>query len=321
MNSIKSLVLQAAIVLSMSTSFGEGSLAQTMPAGAPQLRGAAPTPVPAAYHGVTGDVFVASGAAVKIMDHTGGQLVQRGYVPLGAGETILRLRVDARRDRLWVLDVGSVRVFDLARKQLVRTVNLPNWMYAESENCLPDLQLDARGAAFVSDNIQRKLWRIDGDSLSASEHAVALDSNVTLDVGFSALTITADGTMYAAMGAPGLLWRVDTRRFRAENIALGSRIFGACALESRVAEGSRDLILFALTAGRTAFSMQRISIVPGARVASVEVLPARVVTDHATILSSSGGVFLAGKASLPESAGWRQKASRGWVLRPVSTQQ
>jgi hypothetical protein len=321
MSSIKSFVLRAAIVLSIGASFGESSLAQTTPAISPQLRGAAPTPVAAAYHTATGEVFVASGAAVKIMEHAGGQLVQRGYVPIGAGETILRLRVDARRNRLWVLDVGTVRVFDLTSKKLVRTVDLPNWMYAESENCLPDLQLDPRGGAFVSDNIQRKLWRIDADRFSVSEHAVTLGSRATLDVGFSAMAVTETGVMYAAMGAPGLLWRVDMNSFQAENIPLSSPIYGACALESRAAKGSRDLILFVLTAGRMAFHMQRISIVPGARVATVEMLPARVVTEHAAMLSSSGEVFLAGKASSSESAGWRQKASRGWVLRPVSTQQ
>ena len=321
MNTIVSVAVRAAIVVATVASVSVPSFAQTSATTSPQLRHVSPTPVPAAYHPRTGNVFVASGAAVKNMQHSAGQLIQRGHVPIGAGDTVLRLRVDARRDRLWVLDVGTVRVFDLAKNRLVRTIALPNWVYAEGENCLPDLQLDDRGAAFVSDNIQPKLWRIDADELSVREHVVMLASHGALDVGFSAMTVTEHGVMYAAMGAPGLLWRVDTKSFRAENVALESRIFGACALETRRAEGSRQVTLFALTAGRNAFEMQRISIAPGARVASVEPLAARMLTDHATMINSGGVLFLAGKtAPAGDPTGWRQKAGRTWVLRPVSTQ-
>jgi hypothetical protein len=55
--------------------------------------------------------------------------------------------------------------------------------------------------------------------------------------GFSALTIGEDGVMFAAMAAPGLLWRVDTDVFRAGNVPVASRLFGVCALET--ARGAR----------------------------------------------------------------------------------
>ena len=59
-----------------------------------------------------------------------------------------------------------------------------------------------------------------------------LDAYSGIDSGFSALAIGNGGVMFAAMAAPGLLWRIDTDVYRAENVPLSARIFGACALET-----------------------------------------------------------------------------------------
>ena len=65
----------------------------------------------------------------------------------------LRMRMDAERQRLWVLTSEHVHVYDMNTLELVRRVALPDWPVAEFV-CPPDIVLDATGAAFVSSNVQ-----------------------------------------------------------------------------------------------------------------------------------------------------------------------
>ena len=155
------------------------------------------------------------------------------------GNSILRVRIDPARERLWVLDIGNVHVLDLNTNRLVRSIALPNWYYAgHGTNCLPDLRVDAQGAAYVSNALEPKLWRIDPKDFSVHERAVRLDSRRNVDVGFSALSVSESGVMLAAMAAPGTLWRIDTNTFRAVNIPLAEPIHGACGIETVEARDS-----------------------------------------------------------------------------------
>jgi len=320
LDAIRSFAFYAVVIGCLATSFGTRSAAQSLAVMSPQLRDFLPTPVAAAYHPRTRSVLLGLGTEVKKMEQgTTGRLVDSGQIRIGAGDSILRLRVDARRDRLWVLDIGSVRVFDLVKNQVIRTVPLPNWMFAPSDNCLPDLQLDEQGAAFISDSIQPKLWRVDPDDFSVQEHTIARASHLTLDVGFSALAITGQGVMFAAMAAPGLLWRIDTARFRAENITLSSPVYGACALESQRAAGSRDLMLFVLTTSRSRFDVQRVVVAAGKSVARVDLLTAGPATLHAALLSPNSTLSLVAEASAAAVSKGRQSPMSDWVLRPIAT--
>jgi hypothetical protein len=253
-------------------------------------------PTPAAFHNRTQQLIVGTlQRDVRKIGISGTRSARNGgRIHLSAGNTILRIRLDARRERLWILDIGNVHVFDLARNRMVRSIALPNWFYAdEGTNCLPDLQLDEHGAAFVSDNMQPKLWRIDADSFSVYERAVSLDSQRNVDAGFSALSIGEGGVMFAAMAAPGSLWRIDTGTFRAEQIGLSVPIHGACALEVLNSPGQRKLTLFVLTAGRTSFDVGRIDMLPDSKEAQVDVTALGSVAAPAGLVAWSGALYVA----------------------------
>ena len=265
-------------------------------------------PSAAAYHQRTQRLLVGVDGEVRAMNASGAaRVLDDGRIRGSEQSTILRVRVDSARERLWILDLAGVHVFDLAAERRIASVKLPNWFYAgHGTSCLPDLQLDRTGAAFIADNAQPKLWRIDGGNFSVRERSVSLDSHRSLDVGFSALAITEDGEMFAAMAAPGLLWRIDAASSRATNVPLTAPIHGACAIETLAPARSRDFALFVLTAARESFNVRRISMVAAAT-AVVETMPIGTFPVPAAMLSWGGVLYLA-----------EHKAVKGgWTLNAV----
>ena len=228
-----------------------------------QSRDSEVVPPPAAYHPRTRQLLVGVRGDVRRIEETAsGRSLDRGLLHTSAGNTVLRVRLDARRERLWVLDVGRVHVIDLVTNRRLRTIELANWMFSAHEDlCLPDLAIDGHGAAFVSDNMQPKLWRIDPADFAVYERTVRRDAFRNLDAGFSALAIGEGGVLFAATATPGLLWRIDTDLFRASIVPLASRIPGVCALEAARGARSRELTLHALQV-RDRHTVSRVTLVP-----------------------------------------------------------
>jgi hypothetical protein len=63
----------------------------------------------------------------------------------------IRLKIDAARDRLWLLDTGDIHVYQLETNQFIKKIRLPG-LNDPLNNCLPDLALDATGSAIISSN-------------------------------------------------------------------------------------------------------------------------------------------------------------------------
>jgi hypothetical protein len=288
---IKALAVHTALLFAFASFAAE----QPRRPAAIQLSQPLASPTPAAYHARARQLIVGS-VSGEIRRITGTQTRSprdAGRLTIG-DRTVLRLRVDSQRERLWVLSIGSVHVFDLAKNQLIRSIALPNWFHTDDgTNCLPDLQLDQQGSAFVSDNVQPKLWRIDGNDLSVFERTVTLDSHRGVDAGFSALVIGEAGVIFGAMAAPGSLWRIDTGTFRAENIALSTPIHGACGLEALNAADARGFTLFVLSAGGARFNVGRIDVRRGSRVAQVDSTALGTVPEPASLLAWSGTLYVA----------------------------
>jgi hypothetical protein len=111
---------------------------------------------------------------------------------------IVRVRGDAVRNRLWVLTVENVYVYDTAERILLRRFRLPDWSVADFQYALaPDLVLDSRGRAFVSNNVEPRLLEIDPESFETKEHHVRLVSRTHLETGFGALQFRPDGALVA----------------------------------------------------------------------------------------------------------------------------
>ena len=126
---------------------------------------------------------------------------------LGERDT-LRIKLDSVHERIWVLDLEGVRVYDSSRKRLVHKIPLPRWSVARF-NCMPDMVLDRSGSAYISSNVQPKLWRIDADKFQVKELDVRLQGRENWDMGFGALTFAADGSLLALTSMGRWLWKID----------------------------------------------------------------------------------------------------------------
>ena len=131
------------------------------------------------------------------------------------GQDVLRIREDLVRNRLWVLTSSEVRVYNTAAtgKRLIRTIALPNWSVVGFRNvCMPDLVLDRSGSAFIASNGQARLMRIDADRFALKDYAISFRERDGMDIGFGALAIAADGTLFARTTPGGMLWKIDLAR-------------------------------------------------------------------------------------------------------------
>lgn len=145
----------------------------------------------------------------------------------------LRFRTDAARNRLWALGVDDVRVYDAAKKQLIRKIVLPNWSVARFI-CDPDMVLDSSGSAVISSNVQARLWRIDADSFEVKEHEISLHGREQWDTGFGALAFAADGTLFAVTSSAGSLWSIDVGKRSARMLEPETTYLNVCELTPRL---------------------------------------------------------------------------------------
>ncbi|MGH8622792.1 MAG: hypothetical protein ACRET3_11680, partial [Burkholderiales bacterium] len=145
---------------------------------------------------------------------------------LGAG---FRIRRDAVRNRIWLLGLDNVRVYDGQSKRLIRTIALPSWSVARFA-CDPDIVLDGSGSAIVSSNTEARVWRIDADSFEVSEHPITLEGRERWDVGFGALAVSADGTLLALTSVSESLWRIDLGQGSARVVMPTTAVRNMCGL-------------------------------------------------------------------------------------------
>jgi len=157
----------------------------------------------------------------------------------GAGDTDvlndgLRIRRDETRNRIWLLGVDDVRVYDAGSKRLIRKIALPSWSVVSFDfACMPDMALDRSGSAFVSSNVQAKLWRIDADSFEVKEYEISLLGREQWAIGFGALAFAPNGTLYALTSSAGSLWKIDVAKANASMIEPDSSPSTACAFTTQ----------------------------------------------------------------------------------------
>jgi len=143
---------------------------------------------------------------------------------------ILRIRVDAARQRIWFLDAGAAYVYALPERKLIRRIQLPRAL-ASVEECLPDLMVDATGMAFVSDNQRPTLYRIHDRTFKVDALPVKVSAESPQHSGFSALlALDSPYSAIAGSAGSGQLWLIDLTTGRAELIPLSRPIRGICAL-------------------------------------------------------------------------------------------
>jgi hypothetical protein len=122
---------------------------------------------------------------------------------------VLRMRADEARHRLWVLTVERVYVYDTEALTLLRRIKLPDWPMVDVDfMCPPDIVLDRRGTAFVSSNVEPRLFQIGAD-FETTEHQLRLISGKQLEIGFGSLVFGPDGSLFGMSAVAGLVFRID----------------------------------------------------------------------------------------------------------------
>jgi hypothetical protein len=145
----------------------------------------------------------------------------------------LRIRKDPLHNRLWVLSLEEVRVYDIAknRKKLLRQIAMPKWSVVPFDfACMPDMALDKSGSAFIASNAQPRIWRIDADSFELKEQEIILQGKEQWDLGFGALAFAQDGTLLALSSPVGLLWSIDVGKASASIVEQNASFRDVCEL-------------------------------------------------------------------------------------------
>jgi len=144
----------------------------------------------------------------------------------------IRVRRDETRNRIWLLGLEDVRVYDAANERLIRRVALPNWSVARYA-CDPDMVLDESGSAIISSNVQARLWRIDGGTFTVSERDITLHERENWDVGFTALAPAGNGKLLAVTSLAGSFWSIDLHKGIAHMAAPAAALQNLCGLTAQ----------------------------------------------------------------------------------------
>ncbi len=144
-------------------------------------------------------------------------------------DDMLRVRTDALRNRLWVLGLQDVKVYDLIDRTLLRRIALPPWSVARGV-CMPDMALDRSGAAFIASNAHPTLFRIDGRTFSVEEREIRLRGREDWSIGFGALGFDAKGDLHGLIAFGNSMWRIDFAGAAAELIDSYNPPLERCAL-------------------------------------------------------------------------------------------
>ena len=208
----------------------------TSTATAAELGSGVAYPSSAVYDARAGVLLVASytNGSIQRVAITGGmRSTSSPVLPLDGREHVLRIRLDAQRQRIWVLASDAVYVYDYVNSRLTHRIAIDALAQHSSDHCLPDMALDRFGNAFVSSATQTLLTRIDAESLELTQRELQLDSDQDKDFGFSALAFVGrSDTLYAASASTGALWRIDPAQNRAIKMDISQPVFGACALQA-----------------------------------------------------------------------------------------
>ena len=138
-------------------------------------------------------------------------------------------RIDAERNRLWVLEPEALTLYDNTNGRRLRRIVLPDVVLAGvGHACPPGMVLDRAGALFISSNVVPVVWRVNPIGFEVTRTALTLDSDADKDVGFTGLSVAANGVLMAAGATFGSLWRIDLGRSRASKVASYPSAADAC---------------------------------------------------------------------------------------------
>lgn len=157
-------------------------------------------------------------------------MAQSDAPPWRKAPTALRIQVDSREGRAWVLNQDAVYLYDIAPRKLVKRIDLPRWIVvSEDFSCPPDLTLTPSGGVLVTSNVVPTIWEIDSESLVVRIHPLSLDVDNEKEVGFTGLAYGRSGKdLFGISAMHGSVWRIDLARNRAYKMPLSRQVADAC---------------------------------------------------------------------------------------------
>lgn len=131
---------------------------------------------------------------------------------------LLGYQVDAARERSVWLTRDGVQIHSAAARPV--QVDLPGWSYAGAPYCAPGIALGPSGEVLITSNVVPTVWRIDGETLAVTTHALALDVDRDKDVGFAAVIYSADESAFIAYSqTQRSVWKIDSSLKTATRVA------------------------------------------------------------------------------------------------------
>ena len=157
--------------------------------------------------------------------------------PWSGSQNALRVKVDTARNRVWVLGLDYVAVYDRPTRNLIRHIALPPWSVADFI-CEPDIAFDRSGIAYISHNLEPRLWQIDPDSFQLVEHVIRLVKKEHLEIGFGVLAFAPDGTLFGVTAVGGSVWSIDIGSASAHQVERNALALDACTHMAPALAGS-----------------------------------------------------------------------------------
>lgn len=176
---------------------------------------------------------------------------------------ILRLRIDALRNRLWVMSASGVCIYDLQSLRLARHVPLGDMSRYRPANGLTDIALDTEGHAYAIDTgIDPIVYRIEAATLAVTAWNKTLPPNGVAVYSprhfpLNAISVTPDGARLLYFNAyKGTLHALNIKDRQSSAILLPQPIYAVNALvtaPSAARNGGTDL--YALSAKNNAVTI------------------------------------------------------------------
>lgn len=113
-------------------------------------------------------VSSAVGGSIQTVDAASGKVQWFSEAGADGRAKALGLKVDEKRDRLWVAGNDGIYIFDLATSKLTKKVALAS---SFASSFLNDIALDNFGNAYVTDSFDPNLFRIDAETLTMTRFA------------------------------------------------------------------------------------------------------------------------------------------------------
>lgn len=201
------VLIVATFVLISNSSFGQSS---TIP-----LLGDSLFPESIAYQPYRQTFYVSSfnDGSIQTVDRKSNSVFIQ---PAGTdGRTsALGVKVDPKRERLWVIAPDAVYIYDLKTNTLKKKNVLTDIINVQS-SLLNDLCLDKDGNAFITDSYNPYIFRVDGETLQMSNwldvsQSIPFGQQNNVPFNLNGIVITPDGKYLLSVKTnDGSFWKID----------------------------------------------------------------------------------------------------------------